>query len=153
MDTESCIREIREELPLIDDLMISHKELFSTLKKRAPGQIEQSAAATVLHSFYNGIEKIFIRIAKRMDEEVPTSDMWHQELLVQMTKKTRKRPAVISKDLFERLSPYLGFRHFFRHAYVFQFKWEKMKELVRDIQTTYGQFKNEMERFITAIEK
>lgn len=153
MAIESCIREIREELPLIDDLITSHGELLAALKKRAPGQIEQSAVATVLHSFYNGIEKIFVRIAKRIDDHVPVSDLWHQELLMQMTKKTKKRPAVISKELAEKLSPYLGFRHFFRHAYVFQFKWDKMKELVHDIGKTHAQFNSEIEQFLAAIEK
>jgi len=43
---------------------------------------------------------------------------------------------------------YLGFRHFFRHAYAFQFKWEKLKELVMDLPGVYSQFKQEINQFI-----
>ena len=40
------------------------------------------------------------------------------------------RPPVISRELFEQLRAYLGFRHVYRHSYTFQLKWSKMQPLV-----------------------
>jgi uncharacterized protein YutE (UPF0331/DUF86 family) len=64
-----------------------------------------------------------------------------------MKSATSKRKAVISNELYEKLNPYLGFRHFFRHAYVFQFKWEKIKELILELPGVYLQFKKELSIF------
>ncbi len=68
-----------------------------------------------------------------------------------MTIQNEKRQVVISEDLYEKLNLYLGFRHFFRHAYAFQFNWDKMKELISPINDIYGQFKNEITDFISKL--
>ena len=64
-----------------------------------------------------------------------------------MGNKIENRPEVISNDLIEKLSFYLGFRHFFRHAYSFQLKWTEMKKLVIEIDEVYQQFKMELQLF------
>ncbi len=148
MQVEKCIEEIRNEIGLIDELIESHDSLLKKSKKTTLNRIEISAAATVLHSFYNGVENIFERIANRLDNKMPSSDFWHQELLEQMKSESQKRKPVISEELYEKLKLYLGFRHFFRHAYAFQFKWEKIKELLLDLNDGYNQFKKEINTFI-----
>jgi hypothetical protein len=37
-----------------------------------------TALASVLHSFYNGLENIFLSIARHVDQQVPTGDRWHR---------------------------------------------------------------------------
>ena len=147
MQVEKCIEEIESEIILLNKLFESHQLLFEKIKISAPDTIELSATAAVLHSFYNGLENIFSRIAKRIDNEFPNSRYWHQELLEQMTKNIKNRPEVITKNLSEKLTFYLGFRHFFRHAYAFQLKWTEMKKLVDEIDDVYNQFKNEIQEF------
>lgn len=44
-----------------------------------------------LHSFYSGMEKIFEKIAAKVDGSVPTAPNWHQELLSQMRRSWRVR--------------------------------------------------------------
>ncbi|MCU0286095.1 MAG: hypothetical protein MUF15_06815 [Acidobacteria bacterium] len=144
---ELCIKEIENEIELIDELLLSHDSLIEKTKNSTLNRIEISAAATVLHSFYNGIENIFLRIANRLDNKIPSSEFWHKELLEQMKEKYREREPVISEELYEKLKLYLGFRHFFRHAYAFQFNWEKIKELIKELIDTYNQFKKEIARF------
>jgi hypothetical protein len=39
------------------------------------------------------------------------------------------RPAVFSKELFERILPFLRFRHLFRNMYSYELKAEKIREL------------------------
>lgn len=153
MEIKKCITEIKNEIELIDELLESHKLLVEKIKVSFPDQIERSAAATLLHSFYNGIENIFKRIANRIDGKIPTSEYWHQELLNQMGVETEKRNKVISSELLEKLNLYLGFRHFFRHAYAFQFKWDKMKDLIFEINDVYDQFKEEVDVFIKKLER
>lgn len=151
MQVEKCIKEIENELELIDELIESHTQLIERVEASTPNRIEISALATVLHSFYNGIENIFKRVANRLDKKLPDSEFWHQELLDQMNTDTTERPAVISDEMYEKLNIYLGFRHFFRHAYAFQFKWERIKELILDIHDLYDRFKEEIEQFIESL--
>jgi hypothetical protein len=52
------------------------------------GAIETSAASAMLHSFYTEIEKILKLIARGWDKQLPSSDSWHKDLLIQMSKAT-----------------------------------------------------------------
>lgn len=65
-----------------------------------------------LHSFYQGVERIFEAIAKSIDRSVPSGDRWHKRLLVQMTEEIPGiRPAVISVKTKTALNNYRTFRH------------------------------------------
>ncbi len=59
----------------------------------------------------DGLENIFLSIARGLDQQVPTGSHWHRDLLVQMTQETAKRGGVISAELARKLADYLGFRH------------------------------------------
>lgn len=58
----------------------------------------------------------------------------------------------ITDEILEKLNLYLGFRHFFRHVYAFQFNWDKMKDLIFEINDVYNQFKEEINIFIKKLE-
>ena len=64
-----------------------------------------------------------------------------------MTKQTETHPPVISEKLFTKLLVYLGFRHFFRHAYAFHFKWEKIEPLIKNLKPVFNEFKDEINEF------
>lgn len=108
-----------------------------------------SALATMLHSFYTGIENIFKRIAVEIDGSIPSGYASHSKLLAVMTQITQHRPAVISDGLRTRLSAYLSYRHVFRHAYSFQLEWDKMRDLVLQSEETWQQLQNELDRFFS----
>lgn len=106
------------------------------------------AYASILHDFYSGIEKIFINIAKDIDEVVPKADGWHRQLLDQMTLDIPlKRPAVIDESLKLELQQYLSFRHRFRNLYGYELDWAKMEYLIRNMGTTLRALKNSLEDF------
>jgi hypothetical protein len=46
-----------------------------------PNEVEISALAAMLHSFYNGIENIFKRIAAECYQQSPQGQAWHRGLL------------------------------------------------------------------------
>jgi len=129
--------KIRYEIAQIDKLLNNAAVLFNVLASRDPDFIELTASGSLLHSFYNGIENIFIMIEKHYGENINESASRHKELLKNARISTKNRKKVISDKTAERLSQYLMFRHFFRHAYGFQMDWKKMKHLVDDIETLW----------------
>lgn len=120
-------KEIEKE---IKDLERLNEEMSEVLNHPEPSFLETRAAGSILHDFYSGIEKIFRRIASKIDRDIPSGDDWHTELLIRMSIPIDGiRPAVISEDLKEHLAEYLRFRHLFRNIYGFELKWERCKTL------------------------
>ena len=109
---------------------------------------DMTILGSVLNSFYQGLENIFELIAKKVDGFIPTGSKTHKELLHQMASENEKRNEVISDEQYEKLLEYAGFRHFYRHAYGFQLRWDKMEMLVNDLDETWKSVKLSLEKFI-----
>jgi len=110
-------KKIEFEIMQIEKELQNYSLLFDLIKQQEPDLIEMTALSSVLHSFYNGIEGIFLIISKNIDENIPKSYNWHSDLLKRMSEKNEIRKNVISEEKFNQLQEYLGFRHFFRHNY------------------------------------
>ena len=141
--------QVAVEQAQIDELFEAYRAAIRKSSQQEPDFIERSALATMLHSFYTGIENIFKRVALEIDGDIPSGSASHSDLLTAMTRPTASRPPVISEELHVRLSVYLSFRHVFRHAYSFQLEWDKMRDLVQQSQTTWQQLQTELDRFFT----
>ena len=113
------------------------------------------AAGSVIHDFYTGAEKIFRRIAIRMDQDLPTGEDWHVQLLHRMAVSVEEiRPAVIDGTLENQLEEYLRFRHLFRNIYGFDLKWERCQPLAERMDKTFGDLKEQIgifENFLSSI--
>jgi hypothetical protein len=148
-------RDLKEEIELELTMLKKHLSDCSPLRNivlsRPPDHIESMALGAMLHAFYNGIENIFKRITLHCGKGSPRSQAWHRQLLNSMAKTDQTRPAVISETLLNVLKNYLNFRHFFRQAYGFQIKWEKMAALVQDCEKTLSELENELIVFLNAI--
>jgi hypothetical protein len=116
------------------------------------GVIETSAACAMLHSFYTEIEKILKLIARDWDKQLPSSESWHKDLLMQMCAPTARRPAVISPALLEVLSEFLAFRHLFRGASIALMRWQKLYPLVAKVDATYNEVRDEIQAFSRFVE-
>lgn len=121
--------------------------LQSYVQNKEPDEIILSAIGSHLHSYYNGIEKIFEIINKETDNFSFNSDRSHSELLLVMAMKTDKRNAVISEQSKNELSDYMKFRHFFRHSYSYDIDWNKVKPLLNQIQTNWQRVHKEIDTF------
>lgn len=122
-----------------------HKPVKDTTVLRALGSI--------LHDFYSGIEKIFLQIAKEIDQSAPKAENWHRLLLEQMTLPLKgRRPPVISTELASKLQQYLAFRHRFRNLYGFELEWRRMEELVRALPGTLEEFSAAIDSLLTLLE-
>ena len=141
-------KQINVEREQLNHLVEIHSRLIAKCGSEAPNDVELSALAALLHSFYTGVENIFKRIAIELDGEVPRGEAWHRELLDAMTRPTKNRAAVISESLRDTLSEYLAFRHVFRQAYSFDLRWDKMSDLVLNCEPSLRHLETELEAFL-----
>ena len=145
-------QDILDSVHDIDDMLKTYEELFDRVKLKKPDIVEIAAFGSVLQSFYNGIEGIFLLIAKQIDEQTPSDPAWHQTLLNQVLKPTNNRGSVITSGTASGLAPYMKFRHFFRHAYTFMLDWERLKPLVDELKTVWSVAKGEMVAFCDTLD-
>lgn len=137
----------------IDRLMDEYRPLLARLASKEPDNIERSALASMLHSFYTGVENIFKRIAIASDGGLPDGRNWHRDLLASMAQPAAHRPAALSPAARLALRPYLDFRHVFRHGYGFDLQWDKMASLVRGCEETWRLVQKELAEFMAALDR
>lgn len=147
---DNLIKEqIKFKINDIEKLFLEYDLIFKKIEVETPDLFDMTILGSVLHSFYNGLENIFEIIAKNIDNSVPTGNKSHQELLHQMASENGIRNEVINEELYSKLKEYATFRHFYRHAYSFQLKWEKMEALVDNINYIWEEVKQSLENFIS----
>jgi len=145
-------KEIEIQMSELRRFIETYDELLGKEYPGDPGDVLTIALAAILHSFYTGIEGIFKRIAKRIDESLPKSADYHSRLLEMMTRPGSRRPPVISESLSRTLRQYMDFRHMFRHAYANYLVWDRMEPLVHECKNTFHQFESELTNFLKKIE-
>jgi hypothetical protein len=69
---KKVISQVEFEIGQLEQLFASYANLIERANKTDLDLIEVTALASVLHSFYNGLENIFLSIAKGIDNDVPT---------------------------------------------------------------------------------
>ena len=144
---------IKRDMALIDELFIAYADLLAQVKQSTPDLIQITALASVLHSFYNGLESIFATIIKEIDGEPPSGNRWHRDLLDNMGTANKRRTAVLSPELSTQLQNYVAFRHYYRHAYSFFLRWEELRELILPLEGVWVQTKIELSRFLKTAAK
>lgn len=112
--------------------------------------MELRAAASMLHDYYTGLEKIFRLIALELDGNLPSGEDWHKRLLDRMAVDIDDlRPPVIDQDVKEHLGEYLRFRHLFRHMYGFELKWDRCKPLIKKLPQVHQELTADFDDFET----
>lgn len=94
---------IRSEVPRIDREMdnVTHAWERAHLANQED-ELLVRAAALSLHAFYNGVERLFEQIARRVNGSLPDGDVWHRDLLLQMASPVPGiRPAILSAEQAE----------------------------------------------------
>ena len=144
---EILSERIQRDLALIDQLLQAYADLLAQVEQQPPDLVQVTALASVLHSFYNGIESVFVTIAREVDDAVPTGARWHRDLLEQMGEANEFRNAVLSPPVMTQVQDYLAFRHYYRHAYSFFLRWEELRELVLPLNLVWEQVKSALDQF------
>jgi len=143
--------EIQEQIMVesaqIDQLLQLYRSVVAESVQSPPDFVKTAALATMLHSFYTGVENIFKRIAIGIDGGLPTGSASHSALLNVMVFSNEHRSAVISETSRIQLKMYMNFRHVFRHAYSFELDWDKMAQLVWDCEHVWHKLQAELTLF------
>ena len=144
----SIIQKIQYEITQIEKLINDSGPVLSLCKLKEPDFVEKCGVAMILQSFYNGIEKIMQLIIKDKDSKLPNGINWHKELFYNTFEETKNRTKLFSDEIKEQLKDYLQFRHFARHSYGFQLKWEKMENLLFEMNIIWENVKENINKFI-----
>lgn len=140
--------DIADELTNLDRI-VNHAKLLLQRLPPEPTFVEIDAAGKLVHDFYNGVERIFERIAVRLGPGLPVGPGWHTLLLRSMESGVEGiRPAVIDHELALHLLDYLRFRHLFRHTYGYELQWGKLHPLIEGLETTLIRLRQQLMRFI-----
>lgn len=106
------------------------------------------ARGSMLHDFYNCVERVFLRIARELNGGAPRGEQWHRQLIGDMALEiVGVRPAVVDRPLAESLSEYLRFRHVFRNVYGV-LDAERMASLEDRLPATMTAFRLDIEAFV-----
>ncbi len=92
-------KKIKIQIKQIDELIDEYDELINIGQTQKPDKVEMTALASVLHSFYNGLENIFQIIAREIDGIEFEGEYWHRKLLKQMNVRTPNRKEIINEDI------------------------------------------------------
>ena len=139
--------EIEQEVGRMGDLVAEARPLAD------PGftpssSLELRAGGSILQDFYNGVERIFERIARIVDEHVPSDEHWHRTLLAQMVAPyLDRRTPVLSATTRDDLDRYLWFRHLFRNIYGPDLEWSRMVGLLHILGDTHRALTAELGAF------
>lgn len=147
MDEKVKIK-IAHEISRIERLITDAKPLLSLCKIQEPDFIEITAAAQILHSFYNGVESVIILILKSSDKKIPNEGSWHKTLLEMAFTDNSNNIKLFDETIKDKMEDYLSYRHFIRHSYSSELKWNEMKPLVNELEEIWEITKMNLGTFI-----
>jgi len=117
----------------------------------ASGQLDRPElflVAVNLHGWYTAFETVLERIARLLDQSMPSGPSWHVELLEQMRVDIPGlRPALIAPEALGPLHELRKFRHFFRNAYVLEMDPAKVRARARDLEAIAADVANRLAQF------
>ena len=142
---------IKNEIIELEETIKRAQKAWELIKEEDSLYID--SVALNLHNFYSGLERIFSLIAKEIDGKIIETPDWHKELLLQMSIEIPYvRPAIISKELREKLENYRAFRHVVRNIYAYKLKPEKIKDLITNLPIIWEETKKYLLDFCNFLE-
>jgi hypothetical protein len=137
--------KIKHEISRIDKLINDAKPLLDLCKIKTPDFVEITATAQILHSFYNGVESVVILFFKNNGIKLPNDIHWHKTLFGMIFGQNSKNIKLIRDELKNLMEEYLSYRHFIRHSYSSELKWNVMEPLVKNLEETWKMVKEDFE--------
>ncbi len=148
---EALRKEIGDERVNLGRLVDEAKQLLQRITHE-PTFVEIRAAASLVHDFYCGVERLFERIVVRLGPGLPGGPGGHTLLLRSMESSVEGiRPSVIDHALALCLLDYLRFRHLFRHTYGYELQWDKLRPLIERLEETYGRVSQQTDHFLETV--
>ena len=143
------IDEIIIELDSMAIIVSDIESLIEEVGNSMPTNVHKTALGGFASQFYNGIENIFKRIHRHYNIEIPRGDVWHISLINRFSKESEfDLPIKLSDELFQQITDYRRFRHYFFHGYSHNLNWEILSNGVKDIRQVFNRFKQEIKILI-----
>lgn len=151
MKLAPLLSRIDLELTQIQVMVAQTKRMLE--KVQSTGDLDYlGTVALNLQSFYTAAERIFIAIAKEIDDSVPKGENWHQVLLEQMAVEIpTTRQALLSVETYLGLDECRRFRHVVRSNYAHQLDPNKVQELARKLDRTSLGLIKDCQQFCTQV--
>ena len=140
---------LREELENLEQVIaVAQRSITRAERQPADSELYINSAALSLHSFYVGVERMFLAIADEVDQQVPTGPSWHIDLVNQMTYDLpATRPPVLTPETRDMAHEYRSFRHVVRNVYTYNLNPDRVKQLVDDLPSVFAAIETDMHRF------
>jgi len=142
---------LSQEIGFIEQVAEQFVDNCLITSKRTKRKMDQESLAWLALNalrFYIAIEDIFARVAKVVDETVPSGRDSHIPLLRQMAvEMPGKRPAIISSTTFSYLNDLRSFRHRMIHAYQDPLEWDKMSGVIQMMPACFNALGTELQVF------
>ena len=155
MSDSARLRALLAEVSADRQALDAHvKYLKQALATKEMDHGTNALVAVSLHHWYSALESIWERIARAFEGLPERDERWHQDLLHVMTLPIEAvRPAVIRAELGSDLREILGFRHFFRHAYVVSFDRERLERAALALTRAHPAVSEDLDRFAETIRR
>ena len=140
---------IRSELNTLGGVVEKIQRAWAvSCDRRMEQDLFLDAVALNLHSFYSGLEKVFLLIGRHVDRQVPEGETWHGQLLRQMEHDLPGvRPAVLSEDMAGAIDAFRRFRHLVRNIYATRILPDRIQILVEQLPTVWCGVRAEFNAF------
>jgi hypothetical protein len=151
---QNLTQRIRGEVVDLEQVIERAQRGWASLQRgSSEPEVYIDSVALNLHGFYSGIERLFELIARHIDRDLPDSDTWHRDLLLQMAKDfPNTRPAVVSQENAAILDEFRRFRHLVRNVYTINLLPEKMSGLMKALPELWPKLRAEMLAFADYLE-
>ncbi|HVV15561.1 MAG TPA: hypothetical protein VHH90_00050 [Polyangia bacterium] len=116
------------------------------------GRPELVLVAVNLHGWYTALETGLERVARLLDQSMPSGASWHLDLLEQMRlDMPGLRGPLFPAEALPELHELRKFRHFFRNAYVLDLDATKVRGRARDLEAVAAGVIDHLERLERAL--
>ena len=136
------------EIEQIDRHINESKHIIAYCINNEPNYIEKSGLAMILHSFYHGVELVLLMIIKDKDTYKLEEHRWHKFIYNKAFEDTETRTQILRDELKEILKNLMNFRHLARNSYAYNYDWNKMKNLVLQLESTWDIVKQDLNNFL-----
>lgn len=152
----------QDQLTLLEaDLLNQQKHIETVYRKLAVRKkaskrdpIAFEGVGFQLHNLYSAFEDLFRLVATHFENHISEQGGWHKELLKRMaTDIPGVRPPFISAQAQAILDELRGFRHVFRHSYLYDLDPERVLLAYKRALVLKKIYGREIKDFLTRLKK